>query len=349
MKSLASQAVVRARIGAPLGHSALGVAARKAQCRDLATAPRPDESRPRVSWLDLRQEGGLRHRVLEWGSSGRLVLLFHANSFGAGPWAPVVGRLNVPEVHALAFDGRGHGGSDAPVGTENYRWELIGRDFARILKAVTKSQGRPPDACITHSFAGDCALMELAERPIPVGRMILLDPVLADREGAANGAQRLAAGTRRLGEKEAAGFESPTAVGASLERSLRAALVREALDPEARAAFAEFGSAADSAGRWRLSCSRESEACVYENRVALADHLEGKQIDADVQIVFAERRRAKPEDQPAAFARDWREAERVVGRSTWSQSKVHLLRGVGHFCVLEAPDVVAETIQGLLP
>eukprot|EP00933_Yihiella_yeosuensis_P062514 TRINITY_DN65478_c0_g1_i1.p1 TRINITY_DN65478_c0_g1~~TRINITY_DN65478_c0_g1_i1.p1 ORF type:complete len:298 (+),score=44.76 TRINITY_DN65478_c0_g1_i1:213-1106(+) len=225
---------------------------------------------------------------------------------------------------------------------ENYRWELIGQDFARIVKAVTKRYGRAPDACVTHSFSGDCFLMELAERPIDVGRMILLDPVLSDKDGATTGAQRLAKGTRRLGEKEADGWDSAEAVGNSLERTLRVSL-----DSESKAAFARFCSAPDADGRWRLKCSRENEACGYENRVALADHLETKDIHADVHLIFSERRRAAPEDQAAVFERDWKEAERVVGRC--HSGAVHLLPGVGHFLVLEAPSLVAETIEGLLP
>eukprot|EP00933_Yihiella_yeosuensis_P062515 TRINITY_DN65478_c0_g1_i2.p1 TRINITY_DN65478_c0_g1~~TRINITY_DN65478_c0_g1_i2.p1 ORF type:complete len:344 (+),score=53.67 TRINITY_DN65478_c0_g1_i2:62-1093(+) len=297
------------------------------------------------SMIDLRDEGGLRHSILEWtpaaaSDQSRLVLFFHANSFGAGPWAPVVQRIR--SIQATAIDSRGHGDSDAPMGIENYRWELIGQDFARIVKAVTKRYGRAPDACVTHSFSGDCFLMELAERPIDVGRMILLDPVLSDKDGATTGAQRLAKGTRRLGEKEADGWDSAEAVGNSLERTLRVSL-----DSESKAAFARFCSAPDADGRWRLKCSRENEACGYENRVALADHLETKDIHADVHLIFSERRRAAPEDQAAVFERDWKEAERVVGRC--HSGAVHLLPGVGHFLVLEAPSLVAETIEGLLP
>jgi len=257
----------------------------------------------------------------------------------------VVGRL--PGVHAVAVDQRAHGSSDAPSEAEAYRWQVIGEDFRRIVEAVTLRHGRPPAACVTHSFAGDCALMALAERPAQVGRMILLDPVLADAEGAGKGAERLAKGTRRLGEREASGFDSAEAVGDGLERLLRASLAREGLHAEAKAAFSHFGSHRDAGGRWRLRCRRENEAAVYANRVALADHLADKHVDAEVQLVFAARRRGKPEDQEAAFSRDWREATRVVERCGGA-SKVRQLDGVGHFLVLEAPELVAETLLGLL-
>ncbi len=293
------------------------------------------------SWLDHRDRGGLRHRLLTWNGNGPLVLFVHAASLCAGAWAPVVSRLGT-SIRAVAYDQRGHGDTDAPSGSEAYSWERFGDDFGRVVGAVTEQYGRAPDLCVTHSFAGDCALIHLAKRGLPVGKLILLDPVLADAEGATVGAERLAKGTRRLGEKEAEGFASAVAVGDGLERVLRAQLERHGLDAGAKAAFAEFGSAPDATGRYRLKCLRENEAEVYANRVAIADYLEDKSIDADVQLVFSSRRRAKPDDQTAAYARDWDVAERVVGRC--HAGNVHRLDGVGHFLVLEAPDLVAETI-----
>lgn len=295
-------------------------------------------------WLDLRATGGLRYRMLDWGGSGKLVLFLHGGSLCAGIWGPVIARLS--GVHGIAYDLRGHGDTDAPDASHEYAWSLFGADFLRVLDAVEEQYGRAPDAIVTHSFAGDCALIALAETGISIGRLILLDPVLADAEGATSGASRLAKGTRRLGEKEAEGFESAEAVGAGVERVLRAQLVREGLDADAKSAFAAFASAPDESGRWRLKCRRENEAEVYIARVALADFLADKKVDADVQLIFSEKRRAKPEDQAAATARDRKEADRVVSRCR--EGQVHTLEGVGHFLVLEAPDLAANEILRLL-
>lgn len=305
------------------------------------------ESPTSEDWLDLRAQGGLRHRVLRasgTGEKGPLLLFVHAASLCAGVWQPVQQRLG--SHTGVAWDQRGHGDSDAPQEGSAYAWSEFGEDFLRLVEAVTAGEGRAPDACITHSFAGDCALIGLAERSLPVGRMILLDPVLADAEGATTGAARLAKGTRRLGEKEAAGFASSADVEAGLEKVLRAQLARDGLDANAKAAFARYGSAPDQDGIWRLKCRRENEAFVYENRVALADYLSTREVDADVRLVFSEKRRAKPEDQAAAFERDWGEATRVIERCTVGE--VMRLDSVGHFLVLEAPDLVAETIETLL-
>lgn len=293
---------------------------------------------------DLGDGGGIQQNFITWQGDGKLVLFAHAASLCAGVWQPVVDRL--PGVAPVAFDQRGHGDSDAPEQPDAYGWEAFGADFRLAVLSVTDQYGRAPDACVTHSFAGDCALMELAERPLATGRMILLDPVLADAEGATTGAERLAKGTRRLGEKESEGFASEKEVEAGLEKVLRAQLARDGLNDEAKSAFATYGTARDAEGRWRLKCNRQHEAEVYAHRVALADHLESRHVDAEVHLGFASKRRGRPEDQDASYARDLREAQRVVARCRTGQ--VHLLPDVGHFIVLEAPEVAARFIERIL-
>jgi len=324
---------------------------RRAASASSGEAPSPNFGAT-SSWLDCSSKGGLKHRALEWlvdGPGGPvsreeapLLLFLHASSLCGGAFAPVVQRI--PGICAVACDQRGHGDTSAPTEEGSYHWDHFGEDFLRIVEAVTEKYGRAPTACVTHSFAGDCAVMALSKRSVPVGQMILLDPVLADPAGVTAGA-RLAKGTKRLGEKEAGGFDSAAAVGEALEKVLGGALARP-MDGEAKAAFAAFGSFED-AGRWRLKCRRENEAMVYANRVATADYLADKSVPAKVQILFGQKRRGKPEDQAELYARDWDQAERVVGRCL-DGSKVHLVPGVGHFLILEAPEVVAEAIGKLL-
>ncbi|CAE7511497.1 MGLL, partial [Symbiodinium pilosum] len=298
-------------------------------------------------FLDFRHEGGLRHRFLQWGNNvaeGHLIFCLHAASLCSGVWAPVASRL-APESVVVACDLRGHGESDAPEESAQYSWHVFGEDFIRMVRSISKLYGRCPTACVTHSFAGDTALIGLAARPSKM-KLLMLDPVLADAEGATTGAQRLAKGTRRLGEKEIAGFDSQEAVGEGLERVLRAALARPSLHPEAKAAFAAFGSYNDN-GRWRLLCRRENEAEVYANRIALVDYLSAREVPVEVQLVLASKRRAKPEDQESALLRDRQQADRVVAHCL-PGSSVHPAEGVGHFLVLEDPAFVAKMVRNLV-
>ena len=128
----------------------------------------------------------------------------------------------------------------------------------------------------------------------------------------------------------------------SYSQHRRRALATGALHLEAKEAFAAHAAAPDATGVWRLKCTRETEACIYENRVALADALEDKFVDADVQVLFAEKRRGKPGEEEATLARDLREAERVVSRCR--AGSIEKVAGVGHFLVLEDPDTIAAAI-----
>jgi pimeloyl-ACP methyl ester carboxylesterase len=330
--------------------------------------------KPKASWLDFRSEGGIRHRLLEWPGSvrkvdaskidkaaclavekddkteaiakdtSRPVVFIHAASLCAASWTPVISRLT--NVTAIACDLRGHGDSDAPQGSASYTWDVIGEDILRIIESSTEAYSVPPDI-VTHSFAGDCLLMALAKRRIPVGRLVLLDPVVADREGATVGGKCLADATRKCVVREKNGWSSAEEVGEHLEDNLRKQLCREKLDSAAKAAFADNASAPDKDGRWRLKCSRQNEAAIYENRVALADHLSTKNIDADVRVVVAEKRRtAISIGQHEASYRDRNEVERVLKRCR--SGSLHSVDGVGHFMVLEAPEVVAAKLKKLL-
>ena len=361
-----------------------------------------------------------RHRVLEWtrtvdghgdgdeprSGASPYIAFFHANSVGPGPWAPIVRRLFLAHDDEIlptcvAVESRGHGDTQvapgnlgAPLPLDNpdldddgihtndeyYRWELFADDFARIAAALAARYGGPPRAVVTHSFAGDCALLSLArektpslasapsEAPAPPPpRLILLDPVLADAEGAARGAARLARGTRRLGEREAASRETFGATSSSVCDGYQRVLAGSGmlhdegaeLDAEAMRAFAAFAiepcnrnddEEGSTVPKMRLKCRRSVEASIYKNRVSLGDVLHDRdlRVDADVQLVFSSRRRGKREDQSASFERDWRQAERVISRCTQGSSKLHLLQGVGHFLTLENPELVAATLNDLL-
>jgi pimeloyl-ACP methyl ester carboxylesterase len=297
----------------------------------------------REEWIDLREERAVRLRALTWGSEGPVVLLAHAASTCAGSWAPVAERLR-GRATVLAYDLRGHGDSDQPAGRRAYDWNEFAEDFAGVVRWVERRLGRRVDLCATHSFAGDCALIACARHDLPLGRLILLDPVLADYAGATQGGETLAEGTLRLGEKERDGFASRSAAADWIERCLRRQLARDGLDARVKEALARWAVFEDSDGRFRFKCRRENEAEIYRNRVAIASYLRDQpRIETHVRLVFARKRRAKDDQQAAAFDRDWAEAETVVERCRGGE--IEIMENVGHFLVLEAPDDVAELLQ----
>ena len=293
---------------------------------------------------------GVELNTLIWNEKGQgpVLVFIHAASLCAGIWTPVISKLP-RDCRIVAFDLRGHGDSDHPQGTEFYRWDLIANDIVRVLRWTSERFGGDVDACITHSFSGDCALMALPTTDIPLRKLILLDPVLADELGATVGGEALAKGTQRLGEKESAGFETPSAAEDQLDRCLKRQLFDGTLDQEARAAFSDWAIEVDDQGIYRLKCKRDNEAEIYRNRVHTAGYLDASnaKISYPVVLGFSEKRRVKPDEEAeTALARDMAQAKGVLDHCEHGSLKE--LRGVGHFLVLERPGFIAEFLSSVI-
>jgi pimeloyl-ACP methyl ester carboxylesterase len=302
----------------------------------MDSAASPDH----LTWIDL--PGHVRLRVMVWGTGGPTILLVHAASLCAGAWTPVAEALR-GSCRVVAYDLRGHGDSDAPAGPDEYRWDAFADDFAAVVHWAQVEFDRGVDLCATHSFSGDCALMACAGARLPLNQLVLLDPVLADEEGARLGGEALAEGTLRLSEKEREGFASAEVAADWIERCLRKQLAREGFDPRCKEALAAWAMRRGGDGRYQFKCTREVEAAIYRNRVAVAARLATMPlVTARTHIVFARKRRTRPEDQDQVFARDSRQAEAVRGRCT--KSTLEVMEEVGHFLVLEAPHEIARLL-----
>jgi pimeloyl-ACP methyl ester carboxylesterase len=145
-------------------------------------APEPREST--IVLEDVRRrrisvpETGVEIALLDWGGTGPLALLHHANGFCAGVWEPVAEALR-QRFHVVAVDARGHGDSTAPAERSAYRWELFALDLAGVARAVAAEHPSGTIALgIGHSFGGTAMLAAAAGAPTLFEHMLLLDPVL---------------------------------------------------------------------------------------------------------------------------------------------------------------------------
>jgi pimeloyl-ACP methyl ester carboxylesterase len=259
-----------------------------------------------------------------------------------GVWEPILSQ--VPAGTVLAYDLRGHGDSDAPVGREAYRWSEIAQDFVEVTRWAVARFGRSIDLCVTHSFSGDCALLACAGQALPIDRLLLLDPVVVDENGAAVGGPSLAKATRAAANRESEGFDSADAAAAAMEGWVRPQLFAGHIDDRARAAFATWGVGLDAGGKYRFKCRRENEAEIYENRLAIAAALQQlPTVRQEVEIVFAEKRRVRPGENPEdVLARDRAQVEAVLARCR-EGTRTDFPKA-GHFLALEAPDAVAALV-----
>jgi pimeloyl-ACP methyl ester carboxylesterase len=141
-------------------------------------------------------ESGIEIATLDFGGSGPLALLNHANGFCAAVWAPVA-RALTRHFHVIAMDARGHGNSSKPEGAGFYRWECFGRDALGVADALLRAHDATRIALgLGHSFGGTALLTASAERSELFERLVLVDPIAPPKEVAALAAMRGTPGTR---------------------------------------------------------------------------------------------------------------------------------------------------------
>ena len=127
-------------------------------------------------------ERGVEIAVLDWGGSGPLALLHHANGFCASVWGPVADALK-GTFRVVAMDARGHGSSSKPKGDEWYNPEVFMQDLAAVAATlVDESPGGRIALGLGHSLGGAALIAAAAEHPDLFERLVLADPVIPSVE-----------------------------------------------------------------------------------------------------------------------------------------------------------------------
>jgi pimeloyl-ACP methyl ester carboxylesterase len=133
----------------------------------------PDYIEPIENYLDT-PDGRIHY--LDWGGSGPAVHLLHANGFCAGTYSPFVKHL-IGDLHVMASDVRGHGGSDLPNIDRIRNYDL----FAEDLKTLIDATMTPPIIGMGHSMGAVATLIAADKYPQLFSGIILLDPSMLPR------------------------------------------------------------------------------------------------------------------------------------------------------------------------
>jgi pimeloyl-ACP methyl ester carboxylesterase len=152
---------------------------------------------------------GVRIHYREAGS-GPLVLITHGYSATSYMWRDTLDAL-ADRHHAIAWDIRGHGGSDSPAKAARYSREASLDDMAALLDHA----GAPDAILVGHSLGGYLSLSFLAEYPQRVRALVLVGtgPGYRNPEARAGWNQQ-AEGRARFFERQGlAGLETPAAHG----------------------------------------------------------------------------------------------------------------------------------------
>jgi len=131
--------------------------------------------------------GGLDHQVLVWDGGGTTTaLLVHGLSDAGATWARLVPHLPA-DLHVVAPDLRGHGGT-ARVGDGGYYYFL---DYVRDLRDLVDAFARDRLLLIGHSMGGGIAALFTGAWPDAVDRLVLVEGLGVDEEPHDDGPKRL--------------------------------------------------------------------------------------------------------------------------------------------------------------
>ena len=263
----------------------------------------------------------LRLHVVDWGGSGPGIVIHHATGFHARVYDAIARRL-ARRFHVVALDARGHGDSDKPI--DGYRWQ----GFVGDLAALVETLGLRGAIGVGHSLGGTTVAGVAAAHPETFSRAVLLDPILLPREfrNITIESNPMADAARR----RRATWPDVEAVIASYGSRPPFASWR----PEVLRGYVEHGFEPTGEGEIRLKCRPEIEAKVFSMAIDFigADLLIGIRVPTLVV-------RGEHSDTFSA-----REAEAAV--ATLRDGRLATVPATGHLFPMEAPDAVADLIEG---
>ena len=212
---------------------------------------------------------GVEIGLLDWGGTGPLALLHHANGFCAALWAPVAERLR-ERFRVVAMDARGHGDSSLPAEglvPEAFDWEAMSGDLAAVALLLLEESGdRQIGLGLGHSFGGTLTLAAESAHPGLYREIVLADPVVPptpEMLARMDWGERppLAEGARRRRNVWPSREEARSHLG---EKALFERWTARALD-----LYVSEGLRDREDGQVELKCSGEVEALVFESSASI--------------------------------------------------------------------------------
>lgn len=257
------------------------------------------------------------------------VVLIHGWTCNTTFWAPVIKalRAGTPDLRVVAYDQRGHGGSEAP-GRGGYGVQILVEDLTAVLDAVL---GEGERAVLAGHSMGGMTIMAAGGDPAVLGRTA--GAVLCSTGfRALPGSSRVVPGLKRL----------PRANRAAHRFLLGSALPIGPITPVSRAMLKHTALGPKSDRGLQNANAAIITACLPKPRSAWGRVLSELDIstritrlDVPTSVVFGTADRLTP---PTAHAQAIADAlPQFAGLTT--------LRGLGHMTPMEAPDVVASLIR----
>jgi len=291
---------------------------------DLFAPPIPE------TWLRVASADGTQLNVEVHGPSGApTVVLIHGWTCRISFWAPVIRALreSVPEIRVVAYDQRGHGGSEIP-GKGKYSVPILVEDLRAVLDA-TLADGEQA-ILVGHSMGGMTIMAAGGDASI-LGRTA---GVVLCSTGFANlpGSSTVVPGLKRWRKANRAAHRfmlvSALPIG-PITAITRAALKRTALGPES-------GRALQNANARIITACRPKPRAAWGRVLTQLDvSAQVGKLDVPTSVVFGSSDRLTPAGAHAQAIVD--ALPRCDGLTT--------LHGLGHMTPMEAPDVITMLIR----
>jgi len=254
------------------------------------------------------------------GGDGTPALLVHATGFHGRVFAPLARYLK-GRFHCLAVDLRGHGESGAPPDLD-FDWVGFGTD---VLTAVDALGLRAPVG-FGHSCGATALLLAEEERPGTFSELYCFEPVVlaSDDPPPPDPSYPLAAAARRRREIFASRQEAYDNYASKPPLG--------SLDPEALAAYVDFGFEDLPDGTVRLRCRAENEALMFERGLSHATFSRLAAVECPTVLACG------GGTDSFGLSTLGPMAERLV------HGRVEVLAELGHFGPLERPAAVAASV-----
>lgn len=211
----------------------------------------------------------------EWGQPGEgaSILLLHATGFHARCWDKIIAAFPTG-THVVAVDQLGHGRSARPEITS---WAMIADATAELMESLDINF----DIGVGHSMGGHCLVQVAAAKTGRIGRLVLVDPVIQEREVYLNPPDYSA--TNQMVAKRRNSWSGPDEM---FERFKDRHPYR-LWDPEVLMDYCVYGMLGDGQGGFELACPPQSEASVYATSGSVNPWPLMDQIDQPVTILRA--------------------------------------------------------------
>lgn len=219
--------------------------------------------------ISVTTSTGISVAVYAWRdcpTDAPVVLWGHANGFNAGCYRPFLRRL-AAYARVFAYDARGHGASDKPIGdlADLYDMQRFGEDLTAIVDAVRdRIPSGEPLHYASHSLGGLAALLLEGRLDChPFASLTLFEPPVYPPQG--HIAYEQAAQSQPLFVNWSARRQERFADREELRATANRISTFRSFDPEMLEAYVEAVAEPDENGGLRLRCPREVESAVYAN------------------------------------------------------------------------------------